>query len=395
MRKPTRSTLSLWLLLPAVLLAIGDAVVAVLDASVRRDPSTNHVAVVVAVVLEPAVLLGFAAVGWLLSTRRPGNPIGWILATVAASFSLVLFTQRLGWHYEHAVDHGVTPTVQWLDWVANWAWVPAIMAAFIYLPLLFPTGRLPSPRWRPFARIGFVLAAVVLVGEALTPGHLESPATVVSPVHPPHWLGSLAAGAGALFLPLTALGLAAVGSLLIRFRRSGDREHEQIKWVLSAAVLLILGFVADGANDNLGWPVLLLGMLSVVVSIAVAVLRYRLYDIDRVVSRTLAYALLTAVVVAVYIGVVTAASAVAPASSGVGAAAATLAAAAVFEPARRRLQTAVDHRFNRRRYDAARLVDRFAATVRYNVDPYGVERRLLDVTADAVQPVTLSVWRVG
>ncbi|HEX2155409.1 MAG TPA: hypothetical protein VHS79_00260 [Actinomycetes bacterium] len=346
------------------------------------------------------LLLAFAAflvVGALVVGHRPGNAVGWIFAAIA----LLAVTAALA--EEYAVYGVVTrpgslPGPRYAGWFSSWAWYPTIALALLFTPLLFPTGRLPSPRWRPVAWLGGATTAALSALGALAPTlELGDGTRVDNPI------GVAAVGnpeqstAGQVVINLlTVLALAAVVSLIVRFRRSRGEERLQLKWFTYAAALLPLVFLGDllpAAAGNL-----LFGAVVAFLPVAagIAILRYRLYEIDRLLNRTLVYGLLTALLAGIYAGLVLGLGQL---SGHLGTrtpswvvAVATLAVASLFQPARRRIQRAVDRRFNRRRYDAARTIEAFSARLRQEVDLDTLSVELLAVVDETVQPTTAAIW---
>jgi hypothetical protein len=339
----------------------------------------------------------FMVVGALIVAHRPDNPIGWIfsaIALLAAGGGLAEGYAR----YAYETRPGSLPVAIVATWFAWSSWYPTVALAVVFTPLLFPTGRLLSPRWRPVAWLaGAVTAAVVALAVLQPTFVLESGRTVDNPI------GVAAAGnpdesaAGdALTALLILTMLAAFTSLILRFRRSRGEERQQLKWFTYAAALVpfvALGDLLPEAIGNLLFAALT-AFLPIVAGIAI--LRYRLYDIDRLINRTLVYGALTAVLGAVYAAVVLVAGLVPGGFGGElpswAVAGATLAVAALFQPARRRIQAVVDRRFNRARYDAARTVEAFSARLRDQVDLGTLSSELLAVVDQTVQPTTASLW---
>jgi hypothetical protein len=291
---------------------------------------------------------------------------------------------------------GAVPALEWIGWVSNWAWVPAILMILL-LPVLFPDGRPLSPGWRPLVWAIMAGALVSLIGSALVPGIVDAPSL-------PNPLG-LSGAAGArleqalpkLFLGLPVVAVAATASLIVRFRRARGVERQQLKWLAYAAGVLALASVIQDSWLG-GWATAAVdvALLAIPTAIGVAILRYRLYDIDRLINRTLVYGLLTAMLAAVYAAVVLALGQL---FGGIGSeppswavAGATLAVAALFQPARRRIQAVVDRRFNRRKYDAAKTIDAFGARLRDQVDLDTLLVELLAVVDQTMQPTTASLW---
>jgi hypothetical protein len=358
---------------------------------------------------ETVRYLAATTVGAILAARRPRNPIGWLV--LAFGLSLVVYPFVAMYAATGLfVAPGRLPWIRQVAWVGNWVWVP-FHACIALLLLLFPDGRLPSPRWRPVAWTIGVAGGLALVAAACYPGPLDvalmvKDAEVTARLTNPLGVAAL----GQLFEPFLLVLLlgAVVGAvaLLLRFRRARGIERQQLKWVAYAALLfgieqggLVLGRLAGLVPDTgLPWLEVVTNFTFIVffVAIAVAVLRYRLYEIDRLINRTLVYGLLTALLAAVYAGLVLVGGLL---SGGMGGelpswavAGATLAVAALFRPARRRIQAVVDRRFNRRRYDAARTVEAFSARLRDEVDLNMLSAELLTVVDQTMQPTRASLW---
>jgi hypothetical protein len=344
--------------------------------------------------------LAFATVGAVILARRPGNRIGWLCWAIGFTFTMGGLGSKSAWAVLAANQHQSSAWAL-LPQLGTMAYLGSLLGLLPFLVLLFPTGRLLSPRWRPVAwTIGLVLG-LYLTARLLTPGPIDSGL-------PENPLGVQSAE-GLLRLVQTITGvaapvlaLAALASLVLRFRRARGDERQQLKWftfVIAADLVLLpgLGGVAERAGSELGALVLFPVTVSMVpVAIGVAVLKYRLYDIDRVINRTLVYGLLTALLGAVYAGVVLALGQL---SGGVGTkppswavAGATLAAAALFQPARRRIQQAVDRRFNRRKYNTAKTIEAFSARLRGQVDLDTLSIELLAVVEQTMEPTRVSLW---
>jgi hypothetical protein len=275
-------------------------------------------------------------------------------------------------------------------WLSNWIWAIAV-AALAFLFLLFPTGQLRSRRWRPaawFAGVAFALAAVCILiaasSEWAHPFALSGPAS-------PGGLTALFFLVGTLLI--SAALLVSVMALVVRFAKSSGEERLQLKWCAAAALVLVVVFVASIWVSSAAVNVLQsLAFVGLWTAIAIAVLKYRLYEIDRVISRTLAYAIVTGLLVGVYAGLVLLATQVFRFHNTVAVAASTLVAAALFNPLRRRVQEVVDRRFNRARYDADQTVAAFAARLKDTVDLDSVRDDLATVVDQALEPAHVSVW---
>ena len=345
--------------------------------------------------------LSATTVGALLASRRPRHPVGWLLLGLGLPVALSGLATVYA-YYGLMARPGALPAA---DWAALYHGV-SILAALVALQfvlLLTPTGSLPSPRWRWWAWVAGGSVAVALVTTLFLPFEPPFQATP-NPLDVPAALAGVLRPLSNLAWIVTALGLpVAAGSLLLRFRRARGVERQQLRWlVLAAAVAaallaatalaLALGLLASTGNDVLlGWvSAVVLGLMPL--ATGAAILRYRLYDLDRIVSRTVAYGLVTVLLAGVYAVVVLALGQLLGRDSSLVVAAATLAVAALFQPARRRVQGAVDRRFNRRRYDAARTIQGFSGRLREQVDLDSLSAELLAVTDQTMQPSTVSLW---
>jgi hypothetical protein len=339
-------------------------------------------------VFEALVIAALGVVGAVVASRRPRNPVGWIMCMIPISFGLFLLGRRVYWSL--ALAHPGSDAAELVAWLSNWIWIPAMFAALAFFPLVFPTGAPPTPRWRPVAWIAAVACVAMIVGVAFAPGRLED-------VHVDNPLGlhgvpgsavEIMGGLGALGMVGSAL--AALGSSVVRFRRSRGVERQQLKWVTAAAVVLLVLMPVPG--EKLGLATLLFGLLVVAGAVTVAMLRYRLYDIDIVINRTLVYGVLTATLAAAYVGGVLLLQLVFSPGSDLAIAGSTLAVAALFRPARARIQSAVDRRFYRRKYDAQRTLEAFSGRLRDQVELQAVNAELDAVVRETLQPAHLSLW---
>jgi hypothetical protein len=344
--------------------------------------------------------MAFATVGALILSRRPSNVIGWLCCAIGLAVSLSGF--------------GSSAAVRTLaadpDWIFAGLVLYQLGQVMFLLPLLgllpllvllFPTGRLPSRRWRPLVwafAAGLVLyaASVLFKPGPLDHGLPTNPLGLESA----KGLLQLAGAVSSLLFPMFVVPV--LVSLVLRFRRARGDERQQLKWFTFAAALLALvgaglGAIVERVRSPFVGPVFFALSVSMIpTAIGVAVLRYRLYDIDRLINRTLVYGLLTALLGAIYVTVVLALGQL---FGGIGAAppswvvaSATLAVAALFQPARRRIQAAVDRRFNRRRYNAAKTIEAFSARLRDEVDLDTLSTELLAVVDQTMEPTTASLW---
>ncbi len=344
---------------------------------------------------DAVIMLLLSALGAVVALRRPGNAIGWILCTIPVSLGMLLVSSHV---YESlAADQPDGLATALVAWLAGWIWIPFAVPALALFPLLFPTGRPLSRRWR---KVGWMAAAAcpaLFVGIAFAPGRLED-RPVENPLGVGGTPGNVVEMIGGLGFGLMIVAiLSSVVSLFIRFRRSHGEERQQLKWVTAAAGLFVVTFAfpTDEVAGEAGFGVLLLGLVLVEATVAIAMLRYRLYDIDVVINRALVYGPLTATLAGVYIGTVlllqSALSGFTEGSS-LAVAASTLAVAALFSPVRSRIQAAVDRRFFRRRYDAARTLEAFGARLRDEIDLDSLDGELRAVVTGAMQPAHVSLW---
>jgi hypothetical protein len=340
-------------------------------------------------------VVAFATVGALVASRQPRNPIGWIMCVAGVAYAYMGSADTYAQGLRGGGD--VLPGSTFAAWTSSWAWVLGIGLANTFLLLLFPTGRLPSRRWRPVAWLAAAGLALAVPGLALSPGPLED-FPVENPVGVP---GAEVAGGLGLLLLVMAM-LASIASLFFRYRRAGWTERQQLKLLLYAAGLVVLAVVSvialdtvvPSASDQLN-AVVTGAVTAIPFAMGVAILRHGLFDIDVVINRTLVYGALTATLAGAYLGsVLVLQFALSPltAESDLAIAGSTLAAAALFRPARRRIQSAVDRRFYRRRYDAARTLEGFGTRLRDQVDLDALGADLRGVVTDTVQPAHVSLW---
>jgi hypothetical protein len=336
--------------------------------------------------------LGYATVGLVLTLRRPANPIGWLYAASALTWSLII---PLGpWVNQLVRDQRPLPLLAELNAMAAVTiWAPAIALGVTLPALLVPDGRLRSARWRVVVATAIAGPAMFVVGAFLIPGPTtDTPVSFDNPLGQPGVIGTMAEGVTLAGLALHGLSLpAALLCVVLRFRSSRGVERQQLRWVATGAAIAVLG-VTVPLGDLRGAWVDPLVILCVPLTVAVAVLRYRLWDLDRIISRTVAYALLTLLLGLGYAAVVLGLGRLVGQGSSLAVAAATLAVVAAFAPLRRRVQQAVDRRFNRRRYDAAGTVEAFAARLRDQVDLDALHGELLAAVDQTMQPARASLW---
>ena len=380
-------------------IAVGSIVVGFVDHGTRLPPPDSGEVSGPGALSFGLMIVAFAALGALVASRRPRNPIGWILVVSPVCLA---FTQVARDWYTHTLfaDPGSLPLASGLMWAANWAWIPGFMPLLTLLLLLFPDGRPPSRRWRPVGWLAGLGMGLLIVGYAFAPGALEDYPRVENPLGidgPFDDVFELFQAVGFPFFALAAIG--SMASLVVRFRRSHGVERQQLKWMAAAAALVVAAWCVNAFFDQALKTdislILPLALLALPAAAAVAILRYRLYDLGLVVNRTLVYGALTATLAGAYLGLVLVLQlALEPltSDSGLAIAGSTLAVAALFRPARGRIQELVDRRFYRRRYDAARTVESFSARLRDEVELDALSAELRGVVRDTVQPAHVSLW---
>ena len=379
-------------MLAVFVVGYGAAPLSVANGNFQSAPGFN-LALVVA-------FTAFMVVGAVIVAHRPGNAVGWIFSAIGLLSSTGVLALEYA-EYAYLTRPGSLPGAVLAAWY-SWWWLPVLALILVFTLLLFPTGRLLSVRWRPVAVVAAVGVAATVVLGALQPTltlqnedyTVRNPIGVAGVPHPEN--GAVGAVLLGLLFVCTA---AAVVSVVLRFRRSRGVERQQLKWFTYAAALMVVANLVTGyllpageVND------VLFGLTIAFVPIAAgsAILRYRLYDIDRLINRTLVYAALSALLGAAYAGAVLV---LGQAFGGVGGdppswavAGPTLAVAALFQPARRRTQAVVDRRFDRRKYDAAKTVEAFSARLRDEVDLDTLSAELLAVVDQTMQPTRVSLW---
>ncbi len=345
-------------------------------------------------VIFPLCLTLSAVVGGLVASRRPANPVGWFFLGSGGCFAITLVA------YQYAT-YGL-PGAQAMAWLQSWLWVPGAMLLLCFLPLYFPDGRLVSRRWRWVARLALFLCVTGAALFALSPreqeGGIVNPLGIealrpVSDLLEPAYL--------ALYF---FLWFASAASLVVRFRRSGSLERQQIKWLAFAASVVPVWFLISApieAASRTLFDVLeaLIFVALIPVAAGVAILRYRLYDIDVIINRTLVYGALTAILVVVYFGGVATTQAIFRTLTGqqeqpqLAIVVSTLIIAALFNPLRRRIQAFIDRRFYRRKYDTRKTLEAFSAKLRDETDLEALNAELVGVVRETMQPSHISLWQ--
>jgi hypothetical protein len=354
--------------------------------------------------LNTVIAVSFSPVGAIIAPRLPPrNPIGWLFCAIGLFGAMRLFSA------EYAIATLLAAPGSWLSvlpggealaWISSWVWV-VHFGPFIFLALLFPDGRLPSPRWRPFAALVALAVAGGTVAVALWPGTAARFDSVTSPLG----IEVAANVINPLETILYALALTAAASLLVRLIRSKGIERQQVKWFAFAvgmlAISTTLAYVVSEAMDVLwlGWigsVLVIASIVSLPVTMSIAILRYKLYQIDTLINRTLVYGSLTATLVALYfVGIVVLQRLfvlLTGQESTLAVVASTLLIAALFSPLRRTIQFFIDRRFYRRKYDARKTLEAFSAQLRNETDLDALSAELVSVVRETMQPEYASLW---
>jgi hypothetical protein len=347
---------------------------------------------------DTLLAVGYSTVGAVAASHRPGNPVGWVLCSIGLSWGVGHFTSEYA-TYALLAAPGSLPAAEAAAWIYSWVWVPGL-GFIVFLPLLFPSGRLPSPGWRPFAWLSVLLVAAGTIVAAISP----APGVGLS-VRNPFGIVSLPNLNQQLQALMFVLIFVASASLVARLHRARGVERQQIKWVAYAGALgggasLPTYTVLEAVNlpwlHLAGYVPALVGILGVPTAVGIAITRYRLYDIDILINRTLVYGTLTATLVALYlVGIVVLQRLfvfLTGQQSTLAVVASTLLIAALFNPLRRSLQSFIDRRFYRRKYDARKTLERFSAQLRDETDLDTLSDDLVGVVRETMQPAHASLW---
>ena len=347
--------------------------------------------------LTLATVIAFSVVGAIVASRRPSNTIGWIFCGTGLMVGLNTIA---GGYAEYWLASGSGPRGlgETAAWVASWAWIPRLVVPTSFLLLLFPDGRPPSPRWRPVAWCAGLGITGFVVGHALEAGPLEDFPQIANPYGVDSPIVGVVGGA-ASFVVGGSMVASAV-SLVIRHRRGGSEQRQQIKWLayggaVVVGTLFVAGFISIWSAEA-SIMVISLALLGLPIFTGIAIVRHRLYDIDLIINRTLVYGSLTVLLASAYVGGVVGLQAVFRALTGqestLAVVASTLAIAALFGPLRRRVQAFVDRRFYRRKYDATKTLAAFNARLRDETDLNALSNDLVGVVRGTVQPTRVSLW---
>jgi hypothetical protein len=347
------------------------------------------------------LIVSFSVIGALIASHRPENPIGWIFLAVGCCYGLLSAGDEYA-IYALLTNPGALALGAEASWLGQWIWAPGLGLILVFLPLLFPDGHPPSPRWRPVGWLGGLSIVLAVVSSTIVLWPERGPALVTGDESPSHVLDVVLLFAAVPMLFVAGLG--AVNSLLVRFRRSRGDERQQIKWFASAAALTLIWIIVFGQSTLRGLPEAMVALSSLLVipsipiATGVAILRYRLYDIDVIINRTLVYGSLTVILVGLYFGGVATTQAIFRALTSqeqqpqLAVVVSTLAIAALFMPLRRRIQSFIDRRFYRRKYDARKTLEAFSAKLRDETDLNTLSDELVTAVRQTMQPKHVSVW---
>jgi len=378
---------------------------AILSVPLYWSPSPSAVLLgvpqIVAVLALAALVLAFSTVGALIVARRPGNAIGWILC--AAGLTIGATTLASGYAVFSLAGPSRLPGTEWAAWFAYWIWVPGVGPAMTFGLLLFPDGRLPSRRWRVVGWLAVVALATLAFGSAFTPGPLSDYPEVTNPLGLALLKESVLEDGGVGWVLLPASVVISAVSIAVRYRRATGEERQQIKWFVFASVLLAVGWSAQNVTSGSGelqvtfsYLLGITSLLGIPVAVGIAILRHRLYDIDHIINRTLVYGALTAMLALVYLGGVVllqqAFRGLTGQESQLAIVASTLAIAALFNPLRGRIQTFIDRRFYRRKYDARKTLEAFSNKLREETDLDALNNEMVGVVRETMQPAHISLW---
>ena len=345
-------------------------------------------------------MVSFSVVGALIASHRPENPIGWLFLAAALFYGIEIAGEEYA-IYALFKNPGSLPLGAELAWLTEWIWAPGFGIILVFLPLLFPDGHPPSRRWRGVGWLGGLSIGLICVLTSILLWPERGPALLQLEgfgEQVEEWRSAVSEWVLKLGGPMMLVaGLGAVISLFVRFRRARGDERQQIKWFASAAALTLAWIIV--AEQRSGEIVALSGLLviaSIPVATGIAILRYRLYDIDRIINRTLVYGVLTVMLVALYFGVVVLLQSLFIAFTGqqstLAVVASTLLIAALFNPLRRRFQAFIDRLFYRRTYDATKTLEAFGTRLRDETDLETLGDDLVAVTRETMQPAHVSLW---
>jgi hypothetical protein len=383
----------------SVVLLVGGISLARMTMSIVPDLPHDSEGEPVSVVVTLATVLTFSVVGAIIASRQPRNAIGWIFCCIGLVVGL---NSLSGGYTEYRLARGSSPgsLAGTAAWFSSWSWTLWVYVPTSFLLLLFPDGRLPSPRWRPVAWCAALGVIGFVAGSALEAGPLEDFPQIVNPYGVDSPVLEAVGVAGAILASVSMVASAV--SLIVRTRRAGRAQRQQIKWLAYGGAVVVGAVFVGGLISvwigEVGYALIGVGLLVLPIFTGVAIARYRLYDIDIVINRTLVYGALTAALVAVYFGGVATVQTLFRTLTGqeqqpqLAIVVSTLAIAALFNPLRRRVQAFVDRRFYRRKYDAAKTLEAFNSRLRNETDLDALSNDLVGVASTTMQPAHVSLW---
>jgi hypothetical protein len=349
-------------------------------------------------------IMAFSSVGALLLLRRPDNPIGWLFCGAAVSYMIGGFSGEYAHYSIHSSQHTL-PGTTFAAWIGTWAYAFGAGLPGTISLLLFPSGRPLSPRWKPVVVMSALAIVLLPVSIAFRPGPIDGFPSITNPVGLVGGEKILGLVAGVTGAGIIISVIVSITSLIIRFRRATSHERQQLKWLAYSAIVIAIAlllslFVESGPSPSeqaveISNLIITAALATLPIAMGIAILRHRLYDIDSIISRTLVYATLTAFLALSYFALVVTLQSLLSGGlkeSPLVVAASTLAAAALFRPARERVQRVIDRRFNRRKYNAAQTIDSFSARLRDELDLDSLEQHLLEVIAETMEPDRISIW---
>jgi hypothetical protein len=396
-RAAARLAWSLWAL--SVALLLGGAALSRVASSAVSDLSFVGETGDASVVANLITLLPFSVVGTIVASRKPRNAIGWLFCGVGVTFGLNSFAGDFA-EFWLASGFGMGALGETAAWFSSWLWFLLVFVPMSLLLLLFPDGRLPSPRWRPVAWGVALGTAGGVVGNALKAGPLADFPQIANPYGVDSPVVGMVGVAGSIVAAGSMVGSAV--SLIVRLRHSGSRQRQQIKWLAYGGAVMVGGVLAGALaipwNVPLSITIMSVALPGLPVFTGIAIVRHHLYDIDILINRTLVYGSLTAMLALVYFGGVTATQAIFQTLTGqdelpqLVVVTSTLLIAALFNPLRRRIQSFIDRRFYRSKYDAIKTLEAFSVKLRDVTDPDALSDDLVGLVRETMQPAHVSLW---
>jgi hypothetical protein len=381
----------------SVALLVGGLVLSRAASSAVPDLSFSGETEDASVVANLITLLPFSVVGAIIASRHPRNAIGWLFCSVGVTIGLNSFAGDYA-EFWLASGSGMSSLGETAAWLSSWLWFLLVFVPMSLLLLLFPDGRLPSPRWRPVTWGVALGSAGGVVGNALKAGSLVDFPQIANPYGVDSPVVGMVGVAGSIVAACSMVASAV--SLIVRMRRAGSEQRQQIKWLAYGGAVMVGGVCAGGLaipwNVPVSIVIMSISLLGLPVFTGIAIVRYHLYDIDILINRTLVYTTLTATLTLVYFGGVAGLqrllSPVMGEGNGLAVVASTLLIAAMFNPLRRRIQAFIDSRFYRKKYDARKTLEAFSVRLRDETDLKALNDELVNVVRESMQPAHVSLW---